>query len=204
MTNEKIYTVYALNINLNQVKSFLREEKGVKLNESFFHIETFDFKEKLGTPKKRRFYSHHYSKFFSSIKEIQKNPQRHATEVVLEEKNEQCKAMIKNTITDKRMVSIPFPKEQWANIEEELLIFNMFLKKVIEYKTILYKIYRAKALYEIIIRPGMEPYMKISSPYKDRLPEIVAYPGFCINEVEEITEKDIFRRYNLDENAMTF
>lgn len=195
-----------LNIYPDEVEMNLEEEGATKIGVRQSHIESFAFSSHQKPVYKPRLPSR-YAKIFDTLKVLNRQGDTH-TMIYLKEENDLCKMVLQVPYKRKharmRTIIVPFPKEEWANAQEVLLVHGLTMVKVEERRSILYTYTPLHARYEIIMFPGIPAYVEMYSPYKEKMPEVVAVAGFSIDETQSLSKEELLARYQVDPDHLVF
>jgi hypothetical protein len=125
-------------------------------------------------------------------------------QVYMEECNNTCAARIIDQNNEDDLGGISFPKHDWANIEEHLLTHGLLLTALTEWKEKRYTISRLQSSYELVYRPDCDPYLRVTSPHKERLPEIVAHAGVYMAHALDLPEEKLLEKLGIDAHYSIF
>lgn len=193
MVNTSNYTVYFVHVDPVEVRLNLEDEAAIHKNDTDLRTEVFVLDIIIPYTATRPALYSKYRHLFQTLQSLGgiSGNERAGVRAEVRDENDTCTVTVwkRSDI----VCSLPFPKKDWANMEEILLTHGFHLSTMNELKRTVFEIPRLKATYELTIRPDILPYMCISSPYEDKMPEVVACAGFCISEALEITEQDILR-----------
>lgn len=207
MISHRLYTVFFLEIDTLEIKLNLEDEGARQYKEVQIYFEIFTFNPHLSKKSNPLIYPYTYQSFFKllrSIRDTYSSTEQAYIRVHMEEKNDVCTAHIYHVKNHKTLSTMRFPKQDWANVEELLLTHDLRLEAIHQSKKIKFQIPRIKATYEIITRPEIYPYMKISCPLKSLLPEAAACAGLSMDDAIETTEKEILRVYAEEKGYKVF
>jgi hypothetical protein len=207
MSSYLYYTLFFIHIDPQNIHLNLLDEGAREYGQRFIHREVFSFdtlprNSGPNTQPPRRFRS--FFQTLTKAKSIALETDILPYEVYMEECNNACTARIIDHTNKEDLADISFPKHDWANIEEHLLTHGLLLTALTEWKEKRYTIPRLQSSYELVYRPDCDPYLRVTSPHKERLPEIVAHAGVYMAHALDISEEELFQKLNTDTHYNIF